>query len=238
MILEVCANSYQSAIAAQNAGAHRIELCVDLEVGGLTPSFGLIKKVLADLNIPVFVLIRPRPGNFTYSDDEFEMMTSDLLLAKEMGCAGIVSGSVTQDYAVHIEQTKALIEMSLPLPFTFHRAFDLLTDPKKAVIDLIDLGADRLLSSGQEYYAYKGLDLLKELRVIANNKIEIMPGGGINPSNAIKFKEAGFNEIHAAALCKIGECVSKDGKLFEDDEMRYSDEKIIRGILDAIKDEA
>jgi len=238
MILEVCANSYQSAKAAQKAGAQRIELCVDLNVGGLTPSYGLIKKVIQDLSIPVFVLIRPRKGNFTYTDEEFEMMITNLVMAKEMGCSGIVSGVVNQDYSVDLQRTKALIELSRPLPFTFHRAFDLITQPKKALKQLIDIGADRLLTSGQEYYAHAGLPLLEELKTLANQKIEIMPGGGINPTNAKSFKNAGFNEIHAAALCPKGECVSEEGKLFEDDSMRYSDEKIIRSILKVIDDEA
>lgn len=238
MKLEVCANSYQSAMAAQKAGAHRIELCVDLDVGGLTPSYGLIKKVIQDLTIPVFILIRPRKGNFTYTDEEFEMMMLDLTMAKDLGCSGIVSGALNEDYSVDTGQTKTLIELTHPLPFTFHRAFDLITDPKKALYDLIDIGADRLLSSGQEYYAEAGIPLLNKLNALTNHHIGIMPGGGINPTNAQLFKNAGFHEIHAAALCPKGECYSDEGKLFEDDSMRYSDEGVIRSIIKVISDEA
>lgn len=243
MILEICANSYRSALVAQKAGAHRIELCVDLDVGGLTPSYGLIKKVVQDLSIPVFVLIRPRKGNFTYSDNEFDMMVTDLKMAKKIGCSGIVSGILNQDYSIDIKRTKDLIELANPLPFTFHRAFDLITDAKKAVLELIDIGADRLLSSGQEYYAQVGIPLLKELKMLANNKLIIIPGGGINPTNAQLFKNEGFNEIHAAALSPKVELTPdkinhEESKMFEDDMMRYSDEALIRSILKEIGNEA
>lgn len=242
MLLEICANSFQSAYNAQKAGAHRIELCVDLDVGGLTPSYGLIKKVIQDLTIPTFVLIRPRNGDFNYNMDEFEMMRSDIQIAKDLGCSGIVSGILNTDYSIDIERTKELVELSNPLPFTFHRAFDLLNEPIEAIEQLIDLGVERVLTSGQEYYAKAGIPLLQELKDSANGKIIILPGGGIDASNAILFKNAGFQEIHSAALIKKEEMntqndQSNNEKLFEDDRIRYSDVGKIKSILKVINNE-
>ncbi|GAK98294.1 cytoplasmic copper homeostasis protein CutC [Nonlabens tegetincola] len=199
MLLEICAANYQSAINAQKAGAHRIELCSELAVGGITPSFGLLKKVIADLNIPVMVLIRPRSGDFVYSKAEFEIMKQDIQLCKELGAAGIVSGVLTSDFKVDIKRTSELIELSRPLPFTFHRAFDHVENPQQALIDLINLGAHRILSSGQQASAFEGISLLMELQQQAGDELIIMPGGGINASNSDAFAKANFKEIHASA---------------------------------------
>ena len=159
MLLEICANSFQSAINAQVAGAHRIELCSELAVGGITPSYGLIKKVIEKLSIPVYVLIRPRSGNFTYSEEEFNIMKADIILCKQLGCHGIVSGVLNTDNSIDSVRTKALIELSSPLPFTFHRAFDRAPDTFEALDQLIELGAGRILTSGQAPSAETGMDL-------------------------------------------------------------------------------
>ena len=124
MKLEICANSYQSASNAEKAGAHRIELCAELAVGGITPSYGLLKKVMHDLTIPVHVLIRPRSGDFTYSDAEFQIMKENILICKELGVTGIVSGVLKLDNTIDIERTKELVAVAKPMNFTFHRAFD------------------------------------------------------------------------------------------------------------------
>lgn len=203
MRLEVCANSYRSAINAQNAGADRIELCSELAVGGITPSFGLIKKVVDTLTIPVFVLIRPRSGNFTYSEDELEIIKHDIQQCKALGCSGIVSGVLNKDNTVDVERTKTLIELSKPLPFTFHRAFDWVVNPQQAIQQLIEMGAKRVLTSGQETSALKGINLLNELKEASKDKLTILPGGGINVDNAKAFKDAGFSEIHCSASTKI-----------------------------------
>ncbi|WP_298514789.1 copper homeostasis protein CutC [uncultured Kordia sp.] len=199
MLLEICANSYQSAMNAATAGAQRIELCSELAVGGITPSFGLLKKVMADLNIPVHVLIRPRSGDFTYSDEEFEMMKTNIQLCKELGCAGIVSGILKKDFTIDTERTQELIEHSKPMTFTFHRGFDWTPNPKEAIIALANLGVDRVLTSGQASNAAKGIVLLQELQQMVKNRLIVMPGGGINPENASLFKEARFQEIHCSA---------------------------------------
>ena len=199
MILEICANSYQSAVNAEIAGAHRIELCSEISVGGTTPSYGLLKKVMADIDIPVQVLIRPRSGDFHYSDEEFDIMKENILQCKDLGCAGIVSGVLHEDYTIDKKRTSELIELSKPMSFTFHRAFDVVSKPKESLLQLLNLGVDRLLTSGQQEKAEDGIDLLIELQKLAKNKLTILPGSGINSENCIHFKNAGFTEIHSSA---------------------------------------
>jgi copper homeostasis protein len=199
MILEICAANYQSAINAEKAGAQRIELCENLSVGGITPKLHLLQQILNKLSIPVFVLIRPRAGNFVYTDDEFELMKDDIQRCKNSGCHGIVSGALLEDNSIDVEKTKKLINISNPLPFTFHRAFDMTPDPIKSLEQLIDLGVDRILTSGQQLSAAEGISIIKMLNKKAINKITILPGAGINPNNAKLFKQAGLHEIHASA---------------------------------------
>lgn len=198
MILEICANSYQSAKNAQEAVAHRIELCSELAIGGITPNYGLLKKVAENLTIETFVLIRPRSGNFTYSEAEFEIMKTNIKLCKDLGFSGIVSGVLNADNSIDLKRTKELIDIAKPLQFTFHRAFDWVVNPEEALEQLIALGATRILSSGQNYSAEKGLKQLKKLKEISNKRLIILPGGGISEDNAKLFKAEGFNEIHAS----------------------------------------
>jgi copper homeostasis protein len=229
MKLEICANSYQSAKNACNAGAHRIELCQELSVGGITPSYGLLKKVIAELDIPVFVLIRPRGGDFVYSDNEFQVMKTDIQLCKDLGCKGIVSGVLNLDKTIDIKRTKELIELSKPLEFTFHRAFDEVRNPKEALLQLIELGTDRVLTSGQKTTAEEGLELLIELNVLAENRITIVAGGGVSAENVMLFKEAGLTEVHASAST-----TKEDGNSMFSLPMTFSDPIKIKAILDAI----
>ena len=239
MLLEICANSYQSAINAEKAGAHRIELCSELAVGGITPTYGLLKKVMADLNIPVHVLIRPRSGDFTYSNDEFEIMKENIVLCKELGCAGIVSGILHQDQTIDAERTQELIELSKPMNFTFHRGFDWTPNPQEAIVELGLLGVDRVLTSGQAESAEKGILLLQELQEINENELIIMPGGGINPSNAYLFKESGFQEIHCSAT-SIRQSINtpkismNSGNLFNETRIATSNKEKIKQILERI----
>lgn len=202
MKIEICANSFASAKAAQDAGADRIELCTELSVGGLTPSHGLIEKVISELDIPVHVLTRPRSGDFTYSEAEFDVMLRDIAFCKKIGCAGIVSGILTVDNKIDFEKTKLLINASEGMEFTFHRAFDWVENPLNELQKLIDLKVNRLLSSGQKPSAVEGISLLKELQYLSKEKVEIMPGSGVNIENALYFKEAGFTSIHFSATTK------------------------------------
>ena len=147
MIIEVCAESYEYAVEAEKAGADRIELCKDLHLDGLTPDYETAKRTIDKLNIPVFILIRPRGGDFVNSKEEFELMKSDIVKFKEMGCKGIVSGVLSTDQSIDIKRTKELVELSRPLDFTFHRAFDIVSNPLKEIEKLIEIGVNRVLTS-------------------------------------------------------------------------------------------
>ena len=150
MIIEVCAESYEYAIKAEKAGADRIELCKDLHLDGVTPDYESAKRTIDTLNIPMFILIRPRQGDFNYSEKEFELMKADIIIFKEMGFKGIVSGILNDNKNIDIERTKELVNLSRPLEFTFHRAFDVVSDPLKEIENLIEFGVDRVLTSGQK----------------------------------------------------------------------------------------
>ncbi len=198
MIVEVCANSYESAINAELGGANRIELCKDLHLDGLTPDDEVVVNTINKLKIPVFILIRPREGDFNYSNEEFELMKADIVKFKEMGCKGIVSGVLNNDNTIDLERTKELMQLSRPLEFTFHRAFDKIVDPIKGLEELIEIGVDRILTSGQEDSAIKGIGLIDKIIKIAANRIAIMPGSGVKSVNIKDFIAIGANEIHGS----------------------------------------
>jgi len=230
MIIEICANSYESAKAAQEGGANRIELCTDLSVGGLTPSRKLIRKVIAELNIPVHVLIRPRGGNFVYSEEEIEAMLDAIAFCKKLGCSGIVSGVLTSENTIDEKATRQLIAASEGMEFTFHRAFDVVKDPSEAIETVVQLGATRLLSSGQQNKAIDGIEMLKQLKSLSEGKLQIMPGSGINSENALGFKKAGFKMIHFSAT-KKDKGASNEAGLFEKKVIGTSDRNEIERII-------
>ena len=202
MVVEVCANSLQSAVRAQKAGADRIELCSELGVGGITPSFGFLKKVREQVSIPIHVLIRPRSGDFLYNDSEFEIMKEDILYCRSVGVSGIVAGILKNDKTVDLERTAELIRIAGPLRFTFHRAFDWVKSPLQALSELEGIGVDTVLSSGMQQTAMKGWEQLVSL-LNASTGIEVMPGGGIGVTAARKFKRAGFKAIHLSGSKRI-----------------------------------
>nr|WP_316932003.1 copper homeostasis protein CutC [Bizionia psychrotolerans] len=235
MLLEICSNSHRSAINAEKAGAQRIELCSELAVGGITPSYGLIKEVVEALSIPVFVLIRPRSGNFTYSDAEFEIIKQDIEICKILGVKGIVSGVLNSDNTIDLQRINELIEISKPLSFTFHRAFDCVPNPLEALEQLIDLGVERILTSGLESSAEEGLDMLIKLNEKAADRLTILAGSGIKPENASKFKSAGLQEIHASASKVIS--TENNHAYFGNTQQTVSCEETIKSILKTIQDE-
>jgi len=199
-MLEICCANIASALNAQAGGADRIELCDNLWEGGTTPSFGMFKVLRQELKIQIFVLIRPRGGDFLYSDAEFKVMLQDIYLAKELGADGIVSGILKADGTVDCDRTTALIEAASPLPFTFHRAFDCSRDLNEALEDIIFCGAKRILTSGGKNSVAEGIELLKELNKQAAGRIIILPGGGINSQNIQSIKEkTGCTEFHLSA---------------------------------------
>ncbi|SDE14271.1 copper homeostasis protein [Pricia antarctica] len=240
MLIEVCANSLQSAINAEKAGAHRIELCSELAVGGITPSYGLLKAIREKITIPVHVLIRPRSGDFTYSNGEFEIMKTDIETCINMGFKGIVSGVLKKDFTLDVERTKILIEASGDLSFTFHRAFDWVQHPLEALAKLESLGVDCILTSGQQNSAEEGIALLTELHQKAA-VITIMPGGGIKPENITIFKDKGFGAAHLSGskfvkTLPIHPKISMNSPSFlKDDEISVSKLETLQKIVNAVK---
>lgn len=199
-MLEICCANIASALNAQAAGADRIELCDNLWEGGTTPSLGMLKVLRQELKIQIFVLIRPRGGDFLYSDAEFKVMLQDIYLAKELGADGIVSGILKADGTVDCDRTTALIEAASPLPFTFHRAFDCCLNLNEALEDIIFCGAKRILTSGGKNSVAEGIELLQELNKQAAGRIIILPGAGINSQNIQSIKEkTGCSEFHLSA---------------------------------------
>jgi copper homeostasis protein len=198
--LEICVDNVQSAIEAQNAGAGRIELCSNLAEGGTTPGYGTIVSARNNLNIGLNVLIRPRAGDFLYSDAELGIICQDIEMCKEAGVDGIVTGILRANGTIDIERISRLIEMAHPMTVTFHRAFDMCADAVKGLEDIIQAGADRLLTSGQKNRAVDGAELIGALVRQARERIIIMPGSGINNTNIAGIaKTTGAKEFHLSA---------------------------------------
>lgn len=203
-IIEICVDSIESALAAEKGGADRIELCTALSEGGLTPGPGLIQACRKNLALDIFVLIRPRRGDFLYSANDFEIMKKDIQAAKDFGARGVVFGILKEDGHIDIERTSLLVELAKPLSVTFHRAFDLTPDPFKALNDLMLPGIERVLTSGQVPTALQGATLIKELVTMAGENLIILPGGGINSKNIKEIiSKTGVKECHASARKKI-----------------------------------
>ncbi|CAN5559588.1 copper homeostasis protein CutC [soil metagenome] len=200
LAFEICIDSVEGAIAAQQGGAQRVELCANLLEGGTTPSAGTIALARQQINIGLQVIIRPRGGDFCYSDLEFSVMQYDIVQAKQLGANGIVIGLLQPDGAIDKTRTAQLVAIARPLNVTFHRAFDMAHDPQQALEDLIDLGIDRVLTSGQEDSALEGLDLITALVQQAKQRIIVMPGGGVTERNLKKIvTQSGVREIHMTA---------------------------------------
>lgn len=201
--IEICANSVQSAINAEIGGANRVELCDNLWEGGTTPSHASIALAKEQTDIPIFVLVRPRGGDFVYNDLEFEIIKRDIVHAKSVGAAGIVSGVLLPNGQIDVARTSELVKLSSPLPFTFHRAFDHTPDMLLALEELVECKVERVLTSGQRNSAIEGLDQLKLLLEHASGRIAILPGGGIDKENVKALKSIGCNEFHFSAKTHV-----------------------------------
>lgn len=196
--IEICANSVESAVKAQEGGAYRVELCAGIPEGGTTPSFGDIRMARQLLQkTKLHVIIRPRGGDFLYSHLELEIMIHDIKVARQLGADGVVFGCLTSDGNVDIPAMKMLMNAVGNMDVTFHRAFDMCKNPQEALEQIIELGCSRILTSGQEADAFKGIPLLKELVKQADGRIIIMPGCGVNPNNIRRIaEETGTSEFH------------------------------------------
>ena len=203
--IEVCANSVESALNAQSAGADRVELCAGMPEGGTTPSYGQIALARESLtSTRLHVIIRPRGGDFLYSDIEVKTMLKDIRMAKELGVDGVVVGCLTPDGDVDLKLMDKLLHEADGLSVTFHRAFDMCRDPHQALQDLITLGCNRILTSGQQPTALEGVSLIKQLAEEADGRIILMPGCGITPSNIQTIAhETGAYEFHLSGRTNI-----------------------------------
>lgn len=202
-LLEVIAYCVEACSIAGSAGADRIELCDNPGDGGTTPSLGMIRMARKKTGIPLFPIIRPRGGDFLYSDDEFNIMQADILTCKDAGCDGVVLGILQADGTVDRERTSRLVECAYPMEVTFHRAFDSVRDPLEALEAVIACGCDRILTSGLRPTAFEALPLLRELNEKAAGRIIIMPGSGVRPGNIVEtVQRTGVTELHSSAASR------------------------------------
>lgn len=198
--LEIIGFNIESCIAAQQAGAHRIELCDNVFEGGTTPSYGFIKAARAKLSIELYVMIRPRGGDFLYSAEAFDIMKADIYMCKQLGCDGIVTGILKEDGSIDKKRCNELVVQAYPLGVTFHRAFDRTNNSLQAMEDIIETGFERILTSGQQPKASQGVQQIKELISVADERIIIMPGAGVTAENIISIAEStGATEFHSSA---------------------------------------
>ena len=238
MKVEICASSLLSVKNAISARADRVELCSAFKLGGITPSTGLIKEAIKLDKIPIHCLIRPREGDFFYDSSEIKIIKNDILIAKEFGCSGVVLGCLNNDYSLDLKTLQSFIDLAYPMEISFHRAFDLVKEPFEAMHQLIKLGFNRILSSGQKETAELGIDLLKDLKNKSNGQIAIMPGAGINIENCLRFKKEKFEAIHFSGWKSfINENSSNNFDKLKsfDTEIGHSDRKIIEDIILKIK---
>ncbi len=228
--LEVIGFTIESCILAQAAGAHRIELCDNPGEGGTTPSYSFIKAARENLRIELYPIIRPRGGDFFYSDAEFDVMKVDVKLCKDLGCDGVVIGMLNADGTVDKKRCKELVEIAYPLGVTFHRAFDRVSDASQALEDVIEIGCERILTSGLVPNALNGAETLAALIKQADERIIIMPGSGIRAGNIIELaQKTGAVEFHTSARMNI------DSKMNYTNEGMNESLKSVSADVDEIK---
>ncbi len=202
--LEICSFDLMSALLAQEAGAHRIELCAGPAEGGTTPGPGTIRAARERLHIDLYPIIRPRGGDFLYSDEEYDTMLKEVAYCKQIGCNGVVIGLLNADGTVDKKRASRLVELAYPLGVTFHRAFDWAANPFEALEDIIGIGCERILTSGQRPTAMDGVALINELVRQADDRIIIMPGSGVRSDNVLSLAEkTDANEVHTSARTRV-----------------------------------
>jgi copper homeostasis protein len=217
-IIEVCVDSVESAVASQEGGAERVELCDNLFEGGTTPSAGSIALARERLKIKLHVIIRPRGGDFLYSELEYAIMKRDIEAAKALGADGVVIGLLTADGDIDVPRTRELIQLARPMTVTFHRAFDVAREPFRALDTLIELGVDRLLTSGQEETVLEGAEMIAQLVQRAGDRLIIMPGGGFTERNIGRIvAQTGVHEVHVTGFVRV------------ESEMKYRNERVFMG---------
>src|SRR5258708_2340665 len=224
ILLEVCVDSVESAVVGEGGGVGSVELCADLYDGGITPSAGMIARVGGQVKIGVQVMIRPRGGDFCYTPDEFEVMKRDIVIAKQLGATGIVLGLLDADGNVDTARTRELIKIARPMSVTFHRAFDMAKDPLRALRDIMDAGADRILTSGAEAEAEQAIPILATLVRAGGDRLIIIACGGIHAGNVQRIVEqTKARQVHAG----MGGVTASP--------MKYRNEKIAMGAVPGVE---
>jgi copper homeostasis protein len=226
-IIEIATSDFVTTKSAVEGEADRIELCANLAEGGTTPSFGTIKQCREAFDVLLYPIIRPRGGDFLYTDEEFAIMLQDVKLCKQLGCDGIVIGLLNADGTIDVKRTSILIEAAYPLGVTFHRAFDRCKDPLTALEQLIEIGCERILTSGQQPSVMDGVELVTELQQKADERIIIMPGSGVRKEN-IKMlaKKTGCVEFHSSLRGKESSKMEFVHPAFKDSGESYSNNAI------------
>ncbi|HEY1212259.1 MAG TPA: copper homeostasis protein CutC [Bryobacteraceae bacterium] len=234
--LEICAFNLASAIVAQGAGADRIELCASPAEGGVTPSPGTIRAAREQLRIALYPIIRPRGGDFFYSDEEFRVMLRDIEYCKQVGCNGVVIGMLNIDGTVDQARCARLVETAYPLGVTFHRAFDWTVNPFESLETIIQMGCERILTSGQRPTAEEGVQLIDQLVREADDRIVIMPGSGVRSGNIVSLAEkTGASEFHTSArLLKASAMDYVNAKMKESQDFFMAGEEEIKKIRDLL----
>jgi len=226
-LIEIATSDFLTTRSAVEGGADRIELCANLAEGGTTPSYAHIKKCKETFDIALFPIIRPRGGDFLYTKDEFEIMKNDIKLCKELGCEGIVIGLLNMDGTIDMTRTSELVELAYPLEVTFHRAFDRCKDPFVALEELIEIGCQRILTSGQKPTVSEGIDLIVELNKKADDRIIILPGSGVRKDNIKMLAEkTGCIEFHSSLRGKAKSPMQFIHPAFADSAESYSNNEI------------
>lgn len=243
MRIEICVDSPESAFAAERGGADRVELCDNLLEGGTTPSAGAI-KLARKVKIGLQVMIRPRGGDFLYSDTELEVMREDIRTAKALGADGAVFGCLTATGEIDRSRTRELSELARPLNVTFHRAFDMCRDPQKALEELIEIGLDRVLTSGQEASCLEGLELIAALQKQARGRLIVMPGGGITPRNVKRIVAGtGVSEVHMSLRGPVeSKMTHRNSRVFMGGTLlppeyswKSTDEQAVRSVVNCLR---
>lgn len=240
LIIEIATTDFETTRAAVKGGADRIELCASLVEGGTTPSAGMISICRENFSLPIFPIIRPRGGDFLYSDEEFEIMLADILLAKDLGCDGIVTGILKKDGRVDKKRTSQLVNAAYPMEVTFHRAFDRAKDPFAALEDIIDSGCTRLLTSGQQPTAPAGQELISRLVQKAAHRIIIMPGSGVRKENIKQLADStGATEFHSSVRTRSASEMEYIHPAFAASEDSYTnhsiDPKEVKALREALQ---
>ncbi len=241
-IIEIATSDYSTTKSAVEGGADRIELCANLAEGGTTPSYGTVQLCREKFKVQLFPIIRPRGGDFLYTEEEFEIMLRDVRIFKQSGCDGVVIGMLNADGTIDMKRNSLLVEAAYPMGVTFHRAFDRCKEPLEALGQLIQLGCERILTSGQQAAAPDGLELIAELNKLAGDRIIIMPGSGVRVDN-IKMlaQKTGCTEFHSSLRGKINSQMDFVHPAFENSAESYTNNAIspdeVRALRNALKED-